>query len=324
MVLRVTVVWFVLVCLWFNVAFAQSFSTLNQAPSICEGTYSPRWNYSLGIRKYINSFTSYQFPNPFPPGQDPLSRLEFPIDQWFMGLSAKYDTPWWALTGEIWFNVSRESSQKMQDSDWDDESNPSQKTIFSESDCRLDQATLIDVGLALYPLYAMGSSCRPVMGYRYQKFAFTTHDGEQTVFGDGSMPLPGDGIGFSQKFNHFYFGALLSTVFYLGGCNTSKVTCDLQGDYALINARNEDLHLLREGNRVTTETTRGHCWHFGASATLADSGPFSAKIEADFKRLMTCGNHELTNDMFSFRFSFDGSTVWSDQAAVTAVGVLRF
>jgi hypothetical protein len=323
MVLRVIMGYFVLVSLLSNSVFAQSFSTFNRVPSIYEGT-SSKWNYCLGVRKYINSFTSYQFPNPFFSGQDPLSRLEFPIDQWFMGLTAKYDTRWWGLTGEIWINLNRESSQKMQDSDWDDETIPSQKTIFSESGCRLDRGTLTDVGLAVHPLSVMNVSCSPVMGYRYQQFNFTTHDGEQFMLGDTPMALPGDGIEFRQKFNHFYFGAVFSTAFYPGGCNMPKITCDFQGDYALISARNEDLHLLREGNRVTAETTRGHCWHFGASLTLSETGPFAAKIQADFKRLITYGNHELSNDMFSFRFSFDGSRVWSDQIALTALGVVQF
>ncbi len=67
---------------------------------------------SFGMKKFFNSYTSYQFPNPFPPYQDPLSRLEFPLDQWFAGIKSEYSGGWWALMGEAWTNVSRQSVQK--------------------------------------------------------------------------------------------------------------------------------------------------------------------------------------------------------------------
>ena len=72
----------------------------------------------MGVRKLINSFTSYQFPNPYPPNQDPLSRLEFPLDQWFVGMRGLYSRKWAALLAEAWTNVSQESALQMQDSDW--------------------------------------------------------------------------------------------------------------------------------------------------------------------------------------------------------------
>ena len=73
-------------------------------------------HYSLGIQKFINSFTSYQFPNPFPPEQDPLSRLEFPLDQWFLGIFSGFSAQSWVLSGELWVNLNRESRKHMQDS----------------------------------------------------------------------------------------------------------------------------------------------------------------------------------------------------------------
>ncbi|MDQ1240100.1 MAG: hypothetical protein QG577_2286, partial [Thermodesulfobacteriota bacterium] len=43
----------------------------------------PSFGIGVGVRKYFNSFTSWQFPNRFPPNQDPYSRLEWPWDQTF-------------------------------------------------------------------------------------------------------------------------------------------------------------------------------------------------------------------------------------------------
>lgn len=47
------------------------------------GLFYPDFSMYLGVRRYINSFTSYQFPDPQQPGLDPLSRLEWPWEQTF-------------------------------------------------------------------------------------------------------------------------------------------------------------------------------------------------------------------------------------------------
>jgi len=287
---------------------------------------SPRLYPSVGLKKFINSFTSYQFANPFPPYQDPLSRLEFPIDQWFLGLTAKYRARSWSAQIEGWANLNRESGLKMQDSDWDDDSNPSQKTIFSESACRLNRGLIFDTCLAVSIPWVRFSTLRPLLGYRYQYFFFTTHDGYQAVLGGGVGDLPGDGIDFKQIFNHLYFGGVFNTsldLSYILG-NFPRVDLECQIDYALVSARNEDLHLLRTGERVTSENTAGHCWHFLMRMGFFRRGPLSARVEADFKRLITTGDHQLRNNLFNLDFSFNGSKVWSDQASISALGEIAF
>jgi hypothetical protein len=276
---------------------------------------------SPGLKKFFNSYTSYQFPNPFPPYQDPLSRLEFPVDQWFAGIKGQYSGGWWSLMGEAWTNVSRLSTQKMQDSDWDDDANPSQKTIFSESACRLNRGWLVDLGASLGNPVRRFFNLRPILGYRYEYFFFTTYDGYQTELGGQSVDLPGDGIEFRQTFYHFYFGGSLHRDLNLPIPQVGSTTlrCYLQLDYALIRGNNEDLHLLRLGNRVTEQNTSGHCWHLLAALSLANQQAFSTRIELDLKRSITHGGHQLTNSFFALNFSFDGSRVWSDQLSLTAV-----
>ncbi|MFH1118100.1 MAG: omptin family outer membrane protease [Pseudomonadota bacterium] len=278
------------------------------------------------MKKYVNSFTSYQFPNPFDPGQDPLSRLEFPIDQWFAGVQSCYFAPDWYLVSQFWTNVNRESRFPMQDSDWDDETQPFQKTIFSASRNRLNRSYLVDIGLAVALPVVRPVNLRPVFGCRYQYFDFTTHDGEQMTLAGDVADLPGDGIDFRQTFHHWYLGACLNTavdlVRFTG--TSMPVLVDVQFDYAIVNAKNEDLHLLRMGDRVTEENTRGHCWHLAVGLSVLVSNTLTARIEGDFKRLMTDGAHRLTNPVFDLDFSFEGSHVWSDQASVSAVGELSF
>lgn len=277
---------------------------------------------SFGMKKFFNSYTSYQFPNPFPPFQDPLSRLEFPLDQWFGGIRSEYSGSWWTLMGEAWTNVSRQSTQKMQDSDWDDDGNPSQKTIFSESSCRLNRAWIVDLGACIGNPVARFFNLRPILGYRYEYFFFTTYDGYQTELGGPTVDLPGDGIEFRQTFSHFYFGGKLfrDMILPVPRMGLSTLRLQLQLDYAVIQGKNEDFHLLRIGNRVTEQNTSGHCWHLLAAMSLYGRESFAnARIELDLKRSITHGGHQLTNSFFALNFSFDGSRVWSDQLSLSAV-----
>jgi hypothetical protein len=165
-----------------------------------------------------------------------------------------------------------------------------------------------------------------VVGYRYQHFHFTTYDGFQAELEGDAGDLPGDGIEFEQTFYHFYFGAKINDRFVLANLSDRLPEIQLlfQIDYASVIAKNEDLHLLRIGDRVTTQNTRGHGWHaaFGAGIEIRDIG--MARIEGDFKRIITRGSHRLTNSVFGLDLSFDGSKVWSDQASIAAVAEIAF
>jgi len=281
---------------------------------------------SIGMKKYINSFTSYQFPNPFAPEQDPLSRLEFPIDQWFMGIETSYYARWWTLQCQGWMNVTREGSLKMQDSDWDDETRPGQKTIFSESKSRLNRGVLVDIRVTTATPLEQVINIRPVFGYRNESFFFTTHDGFQVVLGGGISDLPGDGIEFRQAFSHYYVGGSLNTTIKstVAPVTLPEVALNCQFDYAFVSARNEDLHLLRSGERITRERTSGHCWHACLRAVCKANKTVWIVLEGDFKRLLTNGSHQLTNGLFNIDFSFGGSRVWSDQATISALAEIKF
>lgn len=289
-------------------------------------TQFPGHHCVLGLRKYLNSFTSYQFPNPFPPNQDPLSRLEFPIDQWFGGIAVGYNATSWTISCQGWVNLTREATRKMQDSDWDDDTMPGQKTVFSESHCRLNRGWLAELQLSFATPLERFCNLRPVAGYRYDSFFFTTHDGFQTSLQGDNLPLPGDGIEFKQSFQYCYFGGLASKAINLERFTSylSQVDFQCQLDYGIATALNEDLHLLRSGERKTVEGTGGHSWHVLVRASLFSWYDALISFEASFTRLMTNGSHTLTNPLFSVDFSFSGSTVWCDQSYVSLYGTLKF
>ncbi|MBI5248514.1 MAG: omptin family outer membrane protease [Desulfomonile tiedjei] len=281
---------------------------------------------SAGIVKFFNSFTSYQFPNPFPPSQSPLSRLEFPVDQWFAGGVVSYSASSWTVHGESWINLNKESGLKMQDSDWDDDINLTQKTIFSESKCRLNRGTIVELGCSFATPLDRSIFLRPVVGYRYQFFFFTTHDGFQASLDGDAFELPGDGIEFRQSFEHFYFGGVWNSAFALPLLRElfANARLELKFDYALVRAKNEDLHLLRSGHHMTADTTRGHCWHLAAGLDFLAADALRARVYADFKRILTDGSHRLSNNLFALDFSFDGAHVWSDQASISAEAIVSF
>ncbi|MGC8657700.1 MAG: omptin family outer membrane protease [Desulfomonilaceae bacterium] len=284
------------------------------------------WRYTIGFKKFFNSYTSYQFPNPFPPEQDPLSRLEFPIDQWFFGGAYIYNAWTWSASLDIWTNINKDSRSQMQDSDWDQENLPGQKSIFSESKCRLKRSWLGDLKFLLKPEVQLFKIVRPIFGVRYQTFSFVTHDGNQDSIDGYSVDLPGEGIEFDQSFYQYYVGGQLNTT--LNNVVFSRLLTGLDiglvVDYALVSAKNQDLHLLREGERITTEITNGHCWHAQATASFPMRDNIRMRLDVDFKRIVTNGDHQLTNSFFNVDFSFNGSRVWSDQLSAAATAELIF
>ena len=65
----------------------------------------------------------------------PLSRLEFPLDSWWAGVSMRREFSRFSAGVEFFRNLSDEARGVMMDSDWDDDAQPALKTIYSESSC---------------------------------------------------------------------------------------------------------------------------------------------------------------------------------------------
>ncbi len=321
-----TILIFIYSCAQPFPAAAQYADPLDMASDLVSRVRAANWQYSIGVKKFFNSYTSYQFPNPFPPEQNPLSRLEFPIDQWFYGGDYIYNSSFWTAQLDAWGNINQEGRANMQDSDWDQEDQPSQKSVFSESKSKLKRSWLIDFRILFKPDISLFRIVQPVVGTRYQTFSFVTHDGYQGSLDGYNTALPGEGIEFDQTFYQYYLGALINTKVNTAGIFRSLPTTDLTVtlDYAVVTAKNQDLHLLREGERITNENTSGHCWHAEATASLMIRQNIKALIDVDFKRIITNGGHQLTNSFFSVDFSFSGSRVWSDQLSVAASAELIF
>lgn len=273
----------------------------------------------MTVQRMVASHTSYQFGNPFSPNQPLLSRLEFPLDSWWAGAELRATFPRVSFGAEALTNLSRETEGRMQDSDWDDEADPHAKTIFSESRCRMEPSYLVraDVDLRISDWLGLPGwlDLRPVAGFRRQEFNLTAHDGTQWDLTGVELPLalPGDSIAFEQMYSHYFLG--IRAGLDLGKYVELKSLAALfQFDWAYVEGRNQDLHLLRQGTRYTYEETQGHAWHgsIGLRAGLAER--LSLAAEADFLTISTEGTHRLVNPVFGIDFAFsNGVRVWSGQ-----------
>jgi hypothetical protein len=289
---------------------------------------------SFGLRKYINSFTSYQFPDPEQPQLDPLSRLEWPWEQTagvvklgyvMNGLEVKFD---FASTLIV------PSFLKAQDSDWEDPNNPGQKTTFSDAKAK-PRLWAFDGGVAfdIRPMPVL----KAVVGYRAQQFTFTYTDMLQGTIWDNSTQtyrpvavfdyVSGPAIEFSQYYQHWYGGGILTTSFDLEGIAQSlapwQLVCKFQGDYAYVKANNSDFHVLRTpGPRFTAERTTGSSWHLNLTAEMRYSSRLGLSVEGDFMRIHTKGSHLWTEP--GVNQSWDGAKVWSDQKYIAVSAIFAF
>ncbi len=282
------------------------------------------WSLELKAKYLYNSHTSFEFGNPFPPYQAPLSRLEFPLNSWWAGLEARRNFPRFSLGLEILRNLTVETGDKFKDSDWDDDGRPDVLSLYSESDCRLEPSYNIrgDMDLKVSDWLGLPGwlDMRPLMGIRWQQFSLVSHDGVQSYPASNdtlpSVPLPGDGIRFRQTYWQYFIGVR-------SACDLEDLTklprlkLLLQLDWAYVQGDNEDRHLLREGNRITTETTRGGAWHSSTGLKFGLARNINAGIEADYIKIQTSGSHRLVNNMFDIDISFDhGVNVWSEQSSL--------
>jgi hypothetical protein len=297
---------------------------------------------ALGLRQYVNSFTSYQFPSPGT-ALNPISRLEWPWEQLFgvVKFVRAYQT--FEVNFEASSTLSVLSRLRAQDSDWENEQSPHQKTTFSSGQAKprgwtFDASTTIPLGFC---------SLKGVTGFRAQQFNFTDTDGAQWSIWDdqeGYVPrfgaaLPGAGIEFSQAYKHWYGGGVLSGDFDLSSYSRylpSGMQVRLQGDFGYVRGNNHDQHLRRTDalgrpqDRHTYETTVGHSWHVNLISSFRVSDRILLDVEADLIAVRTKGSHHWTawsdifSDLFTYNLSWDGALAWSEQKYISVVGKYVF
>lgn len=272
--------------------------------------------FTLGLRKYINSFTSKEFPsdprtsNRF----DPESRLEFPWQQTLgvIKLGGNYYGIEVNFEGASTLFVS--SEPMIQDSDWLDPRNPGQKTKFGEGN-NFPNCWTADASLG-YTIPAF-SPIKLLLGYRVQQWRFTWMDGVEHSLTDPVDYMKGEVIQFSQYYNISYFGGAI----YFG--LPYNLSGRLIGDVGAAIGKNVDNHLHRDnGQRMAYMSTRGISWHVNLAVEVALKDSIKLGVVGDFMNINTNGGHNLVYP--GSNTSWDGARVWSEQKYVEVNGTLIF
>lgn len=273
--------------LWPAPAPAQDVSTATapgqlQSPGQDDGFFiAPK------LKRYLHSHTSYQFGDPYDSRINPLSRLEFPLNSWWGGLEMSWRQPGYALNLELMTNLSHQTDAgKFKDSDWEE---PGRLTIYDEQNCRMERSFTLDMNadfsLAEKLSLPRGLDLRPVLGWRWQRFTLVAHDGyQQSLKPDDGWSTDylfiGDSIWFRQDFVQGYVGVKLLAelpAVWPQGPGGKRTQAFLQGDWSPAAGQNKDRHLLRAGDRVTEESTKGDAWHLalGIRVPIRDLGTVS-------------------------------------------------
>lgn len=292
-----------------------------QAPATSQAI----WSVEARVKRMFDSHTSYEFKNPFPPGQSPLSRLEFGLDSWWAGLEVRRWTPFWSVRLEAMRNLISGVDGILADSDWTDDRNTRMRDIYSESNLRLkpsyDVRASIDVSVAGWLGLPKGLDLRPVGGVRWQRFNLMAFDGTQwELQPDGSVhttPLPGDDIHFKQTYWHYFLGFRGEWRPLPKEHPGLKLTG--QVDWAYVKGFNQDHHLLRAGTRITEENTTGHSWHAALALEAPLGHDFFWGLQGEYMTIETTGSHRMVNDAYDIDYTWDNlAKVWSQQCSVMA------
>lgn len=310
-------------CLTASVAGAETVASPSSASD---------WQISVKQKTLVNSHTSYEFGNPLPPYQQPLSRLEFPIDSVWAGVELRKQFSRVSVGAGFLTTFTDQESGRFKDSDWDDDTAPTRLSIHSESACRLNPSYQVeaDIDLQVADLLHLphGFDFRPVAGFRWQQFSLVAHDGTQYDYTTPGLPpdvqsLNGDAIDFEQNWYQYFAGVRLGYEWQrLSWLERLKLQTQL--DWSYVMGSNWDHHLLRAGTRITEEQTDGNGWHASVGLLFGLRPGLDLGIDADYLKLDTSGTHTWRDDAYPTETWSNGVRGWSEQYGVTVRAQFRF
>jgi outer membrane protease len=284
------------------------------------------WEFDVEMKRFVASHTSYEFGLPNPPWTKPISRLEFPVNTWWLNFDLRRTCPRWSVGAKVGLSVNRNSNKMMKDSDWDTVGNGNVQTTYSKSYCDVRSAFLVrtdvDVNISDWLRLPPSFEVRPLFAFQFQRFSVMAHDGVQWNYDTGTVDsMAGNGIGFRQDWYTYMIGLRGSY-----GLDLNKyVTIKLKGeaDWGPALGYNEDRHLLR-GNRITFENTSGGALYFLTGLDMIVSKTITLGIGIDYLRIRTSGTHKLWDldpadgSAPVDRSWSDGVHAWSDQLGLMA------
>lgn len=292
---------------------------------------SPSWQVDIKLKTLFNSHTSYEFGNPLPPYQKPLSRLEFPVDSVWAGLAVRKQLSRFSLGTEFLTTALDQETGRFKDTDWGDGRNPGRVTNYGETDCRLlpsyQVAADIDMKVADMLHLPQQFDLRPVAGFRWQQLSLVAHDGHQFNYvASGAAPviqtLSGNVISFEQNWRQFFTGVRFGYEWKDLPSWLHRLKLQTQLDWSYLEGTNQDNHLLQR-NRTSETHTSGDAWHASLGLLLGLAKNLDLGLEADYLNLQTTGTYIL-HDNGNVASWTNGVKVWSEQIGMVVTLGYRF
>ncbi len=279
------------------------------------------WEFDIGMKRFVLSHTSYEFGSPEGAFTKPLSRLEFPVNTWWLNLDLRRTSPRWSIGGRAGLSLNRNSNWWMEDTDWGTTGSANYVTNYSRSYCDIRQAFLfrgdVDVNVSDWLRLPSSWEVRPLFAFQFQRFKAMAHDGIQSDYDPGTtFTLDGDSISFRQDWYTYMFGLRGSYSLKLN----KNMTVKLKGeaDFGPAFGYNEDHHLLR-GERRTYEKTSGSAFYFLTGMDMIVAKTITMGVGIDYLGIRTSGTHRWWDPAEGADQSWsDGVYAWSDQLGFSA------
>ena len=248
-----------ILCFAENNGYAQTAKRWNFDFSAATGYWSGDMNYQIGgdVRDMWGGHYEVN---------DPLSKLEFPFN--VMMITANGSISYADLI-EARLSYSHNLTDphtKMKDSDWDNSADPSQLTVFSESDAALTAYAIEgEIKFWLARKYNdknhLTAAFGPGFAYSYQNLSWLMSNLDQWEPPNPAIPhviVPGPDLTYDAE-------VYAPSIGLYGKLKTSWALLEANVGWCFISTHEVDHHLLRSGNRTTITNASGN----GVKANLS-------------------------------------------------------
>jgi outer membrane protease len=280
------------------------------------------WEFNLGLERFIISNTSYEIGEPGGDFTKPLSRLEFPVNTWWLNFDLRRTCPRWSVGSRAAFSLNRNSNGWMKDSDWGTNGSYNYLTNYSRNYCDVNGAMLfrgdVDVNISDWLRLPPSLELRPLFMFQYQHFSLISHDGVQWNYNPGtSQALDGNCINFRQDWYLYMIGLRGSYKFDMNKNLTIKVKGEADWGPAL--GYNADHHEQRSGNLWGYIDSSGNALYFLTGVDMVISKTITMGVGLDYLVIRTSGTiHDVNEPEGRDLWWSDGVKSSSDQLGLTA------
>jgi hypothetical protein len=279
------------------------------------------WEFGLEMKRLVASHTSYEFGANGGDFSRPISRLEFPVNTWWLNFDVRRTCPRWSVGGRAGFSVNRNSNNWMIDSDWDSEGSEHFLSDYSKGYDDIREALLfrgdVDVNISDWLRLPPSLELRPLFAFQFQRFYIVSHDDIAWSYAKGTVSdLRGNTVSFRQDWYTYMIGMRGSYSFNLSKYMTVKIKGE--ADWGPAIGHSEDHHILR-GDRFSYEDTLGNALYFLTGLDMTVSKTITMGIGIDYLWIRTSGTRRSWDPSTNTNESWtDGVHVWSDQLGLTA------